>query len=67
MKTNIVVHISLLITLITNHIHIAHKILGFKLQYFKNKVNDEVYFLQADKHRLLLQIDTIILSVYKQA
>ena len=33
------------------------------LQYLKENVKDEVNFLHADKHRMFLQIDTIILSV----
>ena len=40
----------------------ANQIVGFfKMQYFKNEVNDDIYFLHADKHRSLLQVDTIIL------
>ena len=39
----------------------ANQIAGFfKMQYRKKEVNDEVYFLHADKHRGLLQCDTII-------
>ena len=39
----------------------ANQIVGFfKMQYFKNEVNDDIYFLHADKHRSLLQVDTII-------
>ena len=37
------------------------------MQYFKKEVNDEVYFLHAGKHRRLLQIGTIILSVCNHA
>ena len=33
----------------------------------KKEVNDEVYFWHADKHRSLLQADTIILGVCNQA
>ena len=31
------------------------------LQYFKKELSDEVDFLHADKHKSLLQIDTMIL------
>ena len=34
---------------------------AISLQYLKKEVNDEVDFLQADKHEGLLQIDTTIL------
>ena len=37
------------------------------LQYLKKEVNDEVYFLHTDKHRNLLQVDTIILGFCNQA
>ena len=30
-------------------------------------MNDEVYFWHADKHRSLLQVDTVILGVCNQA
>ena len=39
----------------------------FKMQYRKKEVNDEVHFLHADKHRSLLQGDTIILDECNQA
>ena len=35
----------------------------FKMQYLKEKVNDEVYFCHADKYGSFLQVDTIILVV----
>ena len=34
---------------------------AISLQYLKREVSDEVYFLYADKHESLLQIDTMIL------
>ena len=34
-----------------------------KMYYLKKKMNDEVYFWHADKHRSLLQVDTAILGV----
>ena len=37
------------------------------LQYLKKEVSDEVYFLHADKHESLLQIDTMILMGDGQA
>ena len=37
------------------------------MQYIKNKVNDEVCFLHADKHQILVQVDTISLGVCHQA
>ena len=30
-------------------------------------MNDEVYFWDADKHRSLLQVDTICLGLHRQA
>ena len=33
------------------------------MQYLNENVNDEVYFLSADKHQRFLQIDTIILHI----
>ena len=36
-------------------------------QYLKKKVNDEVDFLQADKHKSFLQIDTMIFDGDGQA
>ena len=39
----------------------------FRMQYLKKELNDEVYFRHADKHRSLLQIDTIILGMCNQA
>ena len=39
----------------------------FKMYYLKEEVNDEVYFWYADKHRSLLQVDTIIFGVCNQA
>ena len=33
------------------------------MQYLKEKVKDEVYFLLADKKQRFLQIDTIIFGV----
>ena len=35
--------------------------LAISLQYFKEKVNDEIDFLCVDKHESLLKIDTMIL------
>ena len=35
----------------------------FKMQYLKEKVNDEVYFCHADKNGCFLKVDTIILVV----
>ena len=37
------------------------------LQYLKKKNIDEVYFLHADKHKSLLQVDIKILGVFDQA
>ena len=37
------------------------------MQYLQKEVNDEVYFWHADKHRSLLQVDTINLSLCNQA
>ena len=34
---------------------------------FMKEYNDEVYFLHADKHRTLLEVDTIILDFCNQA
>ena len=34
--------------------------------YFKEEVNDELYFWHADKHQSLLKVDTIILVMYNQ-
>ena len=46
----------------------ANQIAGFfKIKYLKNKMNDEVCFLHADKHQSLVQVDTIILGVCNQA
>ena len=36
-------------------------------QYLKKKVNDEVDFLQADKRKIFLQIDTMIFDGDGQA
>ena len=38
----------------------------FKMQYCKKEVNNEVYFLHADKHRGLPQGDTIMLGECNQ-
>ena len=46
----------------------ANQIAGFfKMYYFKEEGDDEVYFWYADKHRSLLQVDTIIFGVSNQA
>ena len=46
----------------------ANQIAGFfKMQYLKKEVNDEIYFWDADKHRSLVQVDTIIVGVCSQA
>ena len=46
----------------------ASQIAGFfKMQYLKKEVNDEIYFWDADKHRSLVQVDTIIVGVCSQA
>ena len=46
----------------------ANQIAGFfEMQYLKKEVNVELYFWHADKHRSLLQVDTIILDVCNQA
>ena len=39
----------------------------FKMRYCKKEVNDEAYFLHADKHQSLLQSNTIILGEFNQA
>ena len=45
----------------------ANQIAGFfRMQYLKKEVNDEVYFLHANKHQCLLQVDAIILGVRDQ-
>ena len=42
----------------------ANQIAGFfKMYYLKEEGDDEVYFWYADKHRSLLQVDTIIFGV----
>ena len=38
----------------------------FKTHYLKKEVNDETCFWLADKHRSLLQVDTVILTVRSQ-
>ena len=44
------------------HAHITqNNKLAISLQHLKKEVNGAVYFLHADKHESLLQIDTIIL------
>ena len=46
----------------------ANQISGFfKMYYLEEEKNDEVYFWYADKHRSLLQVDTIIFGVCNQA
>ena len=46
----------------------ANQIAGFfKMLYLKKEVKDEVYFCHADKHRSLIHVDTIILSLRNQA
>ena len=46
----------------------ANQIAGFfKMQYLQKEVNDEVYFWHTDKHRSLLQVDTINLGLCNQA
>ena len=37
------------------------------LEYLKKEVSDAVDFLEADKHKSFLQIDTVILIVDNQA
>ena len=45
----------------------ANQITGFfKMPYLKKKVNEEIYFWHADKHRSILQVHTIILCGCKQ-
>ena len=39
----------------------------FKMQYLKKELNDKIYFWHSDKHRSLLQVDTIVLGLYNQA
>ena len=47
---------------------VASQIAGFfKILYLMKEVNDELYFRHADKHRSLLQVDTINLGVCNQA
>ena len=38
----------------------------FKMKYLKKEVDDEVYSLHTNKHRSLLQVDTIILDECNQ-
>ena len=40
---------------------IQNSMFAISLQYLKREVNDEVDFLHADKHKSLIQIDTMIL------
>ena len=40
---------------------------SFKILYIKKEVNDELYFWHTHKHQSVLQVDTIILGVIKQA
>ena len=42
------------------------KIVAISLQYLQKNVGNEVDFLRADKHKTVLQVDSIILGVHIQ-
>ena len=75
MKTDIVIDISPPITYLArfwflsygSNLLSANQItVFFKMQYFKKKVKDEVYFWHAHNYSSFLQVDNIILGVHSQ-